>query len=45
MPVATYAQSTATVRSGVANATPVDAGNMLPTTFRVNGTEHRLNLD
>ena len=45
MPSAAHAQSTSTARSGVSRATPFDAGTALPMTLRVNGTEHRFNLD
>ena len=45
MPVSAHAQTTATMRSGMSAAAPFDTASTLPLTLRVNGTEHRLNLD
>ena len=45
MPAAAHAQTSATMRSGVTVAAPFETASTLPLTLRVNGTEHRLNLD
>ena len=44
-PVAAHAQTTATMRSGASLPAPIDTASSLPLTFRINGTEQRLNLD
>ena len=44
-PGAALAQPAATARSGVPGAARTDAGLTMPLALRVNGTEHRLNLD
>ena len=44
-PVAAHAQTTATMRPGASVAAPIDTASSLPLNLRVNGTEHRLNLD